>query len=266
LRKQAVFDRILARLLVVAPERWILKGGFALDLRLGTHARATKDVDLARRDDVEHATADMVAAQNTDVGDYFQFVVERTDALDALLEGAAVRYRVDCALAGRRFEHVVVDIGFGDPFPVEPDVLPGIGLLDFAEVDRPQVPTIPLAQHVAEKVHAYARLYGLSGRPSTRVKDLVDLVLIGTYQRNAGELQRALDATFAARVHPIPKVLQRPPAQWRVPYARLAQDLSIDGDVAAGHCSAAEFLDPVLSRIVSGGATWDPIRRSWRPA
>ncbi|MBI2403732.1 MAG: hypothetical protein HYV20_13555 [Gemmatimonadetes bacterium] len=35
---------------------------------------------------------------------------------------------------------------------------------------------IPLARHVAEKVHAYARTYG-EGRASTRVKDLVDLVL-----------------------------------------------------------------------------------------
>jgi len=34
LRKEVVFDRLLARLLVVAPDRWILKGGLALDYRL----------------------------------------------------------------------------------------------------------------------------------------------------------------------------------------------------------------------------------------
>jgi predicted nucleotidyltransferase component of viral defense system len=78
LRKQVVFYRILSRLLVVAHDRWILKAGFALDLRLGTHARPTKDVDLSRHDDVEHATADMVAAQSTDLGDYFQFAIQRT--------------------------------------------------------------------------------------------------------------------------------------------------------------------------------------------
>src|SRR5260370_39489483 len=92
LRKQVIFERILSRLLVVAPDRWILKGGFALDLRLGTHARPTKDVDLSRQDNVEHATSDMIAAQSTDLGDYFQFVVQRTAALDSLLKGAAVRY------------------------------------------------------------------------------------------------------------------------------------------------------------------------------
>jgi hypothetical protein len=33
-RKRVVFDRLLARLLAVAPGQWLLKGGFALELRL----------------------------------------------------------------------------------------------------------------------------------------------------------------------------------------------------------------------------------------
>jgi hypothetical protein len=34
-RKRVVFERLLARLQAVAPEGWYLKGGFALELRLG---------------------------------------------------------------------------------------------------------------------------------------------------------------------------------------------------------------------------------------
>jgi predicted transcriptional regulator of viral defense system len=34
-----------------APERWVLKGAFALDLRLGLRTRTTKDIDIARIDD-----------------------------------------------------------------------------------------------------------------------------------------------------------------------------------------------------------------------
>lgn len=33
-RKRVAFDRLLARLAATAPDRWLLKGGFALDLRL----------------------------------------------------------------------------------------------------------------------------------------------------------------------------------------------------------------------------------------
>jgi hypothetical protein len=32
-RKRVAFDRLLARLVTVAEGRWVLKGGFALDLR-----------------------------------------------------------------------------------------------------------------------------------------------------------------------------------------------------------------------------------------
>jgi hypothetical protein len=125
----------------------VLKGGFALDLRLGTRARPTKDLDLARGDAVEQATVDLLPAQATDIGDYFVFAVERSEDLDDVLEGAAVRYRVTASLAGRRFEPVVVDVGFGDPLPAQPDLLPGPGLIAFAEVDLVRFPTLPLDQH-----------------------------------------------------------------------------------------------------------------------
>lgn len=46
-RKRVVFVRLLARLATVAPGRWALKGGFALDLRLADQARTTKDIDIA---------------------------------------------------------------------------------------------------------------------------------------------------------------------------------------------------------------------------
>jgi len=47
LRKMVAFDRFLARLAKKEPEAWIVKGGFALQLRLGTRARTTKDIDVS---------------------------------------------------------------------------------------------------------------------------------------------------------------------------------------------------------------------------
>ena len=43
LRKEVVFDRLLARLLAAAPDRWLLKGALALDYRFGDRARTTRD-------------------------------------------------------------------------------------------------------------------------------------------------------------------------------------------------------------------------------
>lgn len=81
LRKAVVFDRLLARLLHTAPDRWTLKGGLALDFRLGRSARTTLDMDLAYRDDVDAATEALLAAQSLDLGDYFSFAIRRTEQL-----------------------------------------------------------------------------------------------------------------------------------------------------------------------------------------
>jgi len=104
LRKSVAFDRFLARLAQVASGRWVLKGALALDFRLGSATRTTKDIDLGRLDDEQAATEDFFAAQALDLGDFFTFAVQRTPALDAAAGFSAVRYRVQAELAGRRFE------------------------------------------------------------------------------------------------------------------------------------------------------------------
>src|SRR5438093_1901113 len=127
-----VFERLLARLLAVAPHRWVLKGGLALDYRLGARARTTKDMDLGRYDDEAAATADLRAAQSADLGDFFVFQIERTSHLDAALEGAAVRYRVRAEVAGRPFETLTPPTSWAAPYAkmaaelgIDRDVLAG---------------------------------------------------------------------------------------------------------------------------------------------
>src|SRR6266508_2983551 len=78
LRKLIVFDRLMARLTVAAPNRWVVKGAVALLFRIGPEFRTTKDMDLARQDNEEAATDDLIAAQSIDVGDHFAFAIERT--------------------------------------------------------------------------------------------------------------------------------------------------------------------------------------------
>ena len=265
LRKSVVFDRLLARLLAVAPGRWVLKGALALDYRLGPGTRTTKDVDLGRTDDEDGATSDFVKAQAADLGDYFVFVVRRTDRLNQLQEGAAVRYSVDCQLAGRQFEAVTVDIAFGDPIVGVPERLRGPDLLAFADIAPVEVPAVRLSQHIAEKVHAYARVYGEQGIQSTRVKDLVDLVLIAeAAEVDAAELRVALERTFEGRgIRALPAELPSAPEAWRVPYRRMARDIGLSPELEAAHIAAAEFLNPVLSRRVRSG-TWEPASRSWQ--
>ena len=264
-RKEVVFDRLLARLVAVAPERWILKGALALDYRFGDRARTTGDVDLAVRGDEASATADLLAAQAVDLGEFFSFAIERTGTLDRLADGAAVRYHVIAELAGRTFDEFVLDVGFDPPIGVEPDRLHGPDLLAFVGIDPVVVRALPLEFAVAEKVHAYTRAYGDRMLGSTRVKDLVDLVLIaGEAALDAQRLLEALEVTFHRRAtHLLPPRLPRPAADWRVPYGRMCRDMGLDPDPGAGHELAARLVDPVLTGEVVAGS-WDPATRAWR--
>jgi len=88
LRKTVVFDRLLARLTVAAPGRWVLKGGLALDFRLKDRSRTTKDMDLVRHDDEEAAVADLIEAASRDLGDFFAFSVESRVRLGEYEAGA----------------------------------------------------------------------------------------------------------------------------------------------------------------------------------
>lgn len=263
LRKTVIFDRLLARLLVVAPDRWHLKGALALDFRLGPGTRATKDMDLGRADDEAAATTDFRAAEAADLGDWFVFAVARTDALDQLADGAAVRYRATAMLAGRPFEQVTVDVGFGGS-PPAPDMVRGPDLLAFADIAPLAIPTLPLERHVAEKLHAYTRVYG-TGRPNTRVKDLIDLALLRSLAAfEAGRLRSALEATFAARgMQPLPTALPPPPGDWGPTYRALAREVGLPAEVASGFKAVAAFLDPLLVGKVSERAWWDAVAGSW---
>lgn len=264
LRKTVVFDRLLARLAIAAPNRWILKGALALDFRLGDRTRTTKDMDLVRRDDAESATADLITCQSMDLKDFFILSVESMGRITEEQDGGAVRYRVRAELAGRLFEKVTVDIGFSDPLGWQPETLRGVNLLSFADIEPVAVPALPLEQHVAEKVHAYTRTYG-DGRESSRVKDLVDLVLVKqTMSLNAGRLRAALVGVFEGRRrHALPSALPPPPKDWGVPFRRLADEVGIDSDIKVAYAEAAVLLDPVMGGKVTG--RWDPVNGSWDP-
>jgi hypothetical protein len=263
LRKQVAFELFLRRLVAVAPDRFVLKGALALDLRLKATTRPTRDIDLGRDDDEQAAIEDITAAQQLVLNDFFTFVAIRTDELDSTDEFAAVRFHITAQLAGRTFEQFTLDIGFTDTIPAHPDAIRTSDLLAFAGIDAIELPTLPLAQHLAEKVHAYTRSYGASGRRSTRPKDLVDIILIAASEPiDAAALRTALEATFSERRRQdLPGSLPAAPADWATPYRRLAAEVGVEPDLTAAFVQAAAFLDPILAG--RGEGTWDPIRRGW---
>ncbi|HEY4810480.1 MAG TPA: nucleotidyl transferase AbiEii/AbiGii toxin family protein [Solirubrobacteraceae bacterium] len=263
-RKRVAFDRLLARLRAVADGQWLLKGGFALELRLAGHARATKDIDIDWQADEEQMPEMLIDAAGHDPGDYFTFAIERTNTPADRL-GGSHRFRVTASLAGRLFETFLLDVGFRSGERLAADILTTEALLAFAEIPPVEVQAVPLELQVAEKLHAYTRTYD-GDRPSTRTKDLVDLALIAaTLTVDAALLRGAIEAAFTLRgTHVWPPMLPAPPQDWAVQYRRLAQEVDAPVDLAAGHAEASVFLTPVLSGAVRNG-TWNCSQQRWLP-
>ena len=230
LRRQVAFDRFLARLFRRPNTNWVLKGGYAMELRF-QNARTTKDLDFtvrvapAGRDDL--LLKEIQDAGAVDLGDFFSFRIgDATMDLDDALYGGA-RFPVESIMGGRTFAKFHLDVGIGDVVldPLEQAQLPD--WLGFAGILPPAVPMIQREQQFAEKLHAYTLP---RTAPNSRVRDLVDLALLiqsGTLESN--RVVQALRATFDLRAtHPVPKVLDPPPLDWSAPFARLAAECRID--------------------------------------
>ncbi|MBA3613311.1 MAG: nucleotidyl transferase AbiEii/AbiGii toxin family protein [Nitrospirales bacterium] len=119
LRKRITFERFMVRLQEKENSPWVLKGGFALELRLGEQARMTKDLDLGVDLGYFHSTGitaatvarklrEDLSASNTD---YFTFIVPEIGDPDLNIPGVrAFRYSVEARLDGRRFETNRIDV------------------------------------------------------------------------------------------------------------------------------------------------------------
>lgn len=228
-RNRYVFQRVLVRL--ARDPRWVLKGGFGLELRLGLAARATKDLDLLRWEDETLSAAGLQelldAPLDAPADDHCTFVVRRPRPVRAEDEAPSTwRVVVDVLVAGRAFETVTIDVVTRAAEPTEGLdavlVRPVLGGEEF------RVRSVDLARHAAEKAHAYARLYA-HDRPSSRVKDLVDLALL--VERGLlvpVDFARAVAIVFAERdaVGP-PADLPDPPGAWLDDYAAMAELLGL---------------------------------------
>ena len=229
-RNRLAFQRILARLAL--HDGWVLKGGFCLELRLGLQARATTDLDLLRQGEHVGDPLDLQdlldEALDTDLGDSFTFrvraprQVRREDEMPSTW-----RVVVEVLYVGHPFGTSTLDVVTSETFPATATerLLISSSLMG----DEFSMPAVSLARHAAEKYHAYARIYA-QDRPSSRVKDLVDLALVVTEGLvEPTELGRHLREVFAERdgTDP-PALLPEPPGDWSAPFARLAAETGLE--------------------------------------
>jgi hypothetical protein len=257
-------DRFLARLLATtAWGSWILKGGYANQLRAPSKARFTQDVDLRIDAPLDQARAILATAASTDLADLFSYQVGAPKPLVGP-PGGGLRFPVLVNLAGSLFVSFGADLNSQDAIVGELERHPSdplVGLLGFAISD---FPVYPIAQQFAEKLHAFTRP---REQENTRVKDLVDMVWFSEqYSFSSTALIDAGLATFGRRgEHPWPPPIPDAPGSWARSYAELRRELGIMPATAHDARDAlAVFLEPVLAgqrgRTSRAGDGWSERR------
>lgn len=229
LRRRVVFERVVARLAHAEPGTWVLKGGMALEVRLGDEARLTKDIDLGFRGTVSERSElhdRLVDALSVDpFGD--RFVLAAGSPTELTPDGGTQltwRSSVSASLAGKPFGGIKLDISTRSHELEQTDVVKLPNSLAFAEIEVPDVEIVDVNRHAAEKLHAMLRDFG--DRENSRVRDLLDLVILTEHDLlDLTTLREVVRQVWKERDGTDPPATLPPlPGSWPQRYERLASD------------------------------------------
>jgi predicted nucleotidyltransferase component of viral defense system len=255
-------DRLLARLLVAAPGQWVVKGGYANQLRRPDDARFTEDLDLKIGAAIETAPELLASGFAVDLGDDFSFEVATSAAPLEGPPGGGLRFVVVARLAGTELVRFKVDATAADVVVGDFESFFSDPVVERLGFRRSRFPVYPLNQHFAEKLHALTLPRDVE---NTRARDLVDLVwFVRHFTFRSDALVIACIATFERRAtHSWPPVIDVPPDSWTRPYGvwRAEQDLAEPRPGAAAS-TLRSFLEPVYFGVAGG--SWDPSAGEWR--
>jgi len=262
LRRQMAYDRLLERLYFV-DDGWIVKGAAAL-LAREIGVRASIDIDVYRAKALEIAEAELRAAAARDIGDWFRLELgPRQPAGDG---SPAIRLPVLAYIGQTEWASFHVDlVGSDIVMTGTPDDVPPLARVAIPDVEQHGYRAYPLVDHIADKIASMFQRYGRGQQPSTRFRDLVDLVSItGGATVDADAQVTALRSEERRRQLTLPERFDVPdrPA-WEAGYAREAERslLRYAKTLEEALSVVRPFIDPLLDGSAAG--SWDHERRRW---
>lgn len=263
LQRQIAYDRLLERLYAV-DEGWVLKGATALLARdLGV--RASIDIDVFRAVALEVSERELREAAALDLGDWFVFEAGAPQASGD--GGTGVRVPIRALIGPTDWARFHVDlVGNEVTMTGAPERMPALARVTMPDVEQRGYRVYPLVDHVADKIAATFDRYGKARAPSTRYKDLVDLVAITSASSVKAEGQiAALRSEAERRSIELPTAFAVPDVEaWKRGYeAEAARSLLEVADTLEEALELmARFADPLLDGSARGA--WDPGRGLWR--
>ncbi len=222
--------------------RLLLKGGIAIELRFGTNARATKDVDLVFLGDPEQLEDDLDEALEQD---YSQFAFQRRPINE--VPGTSF-WRLDVKLAyrGRAWATLKLEVAPPDTKALDPEPVKAIDIGEFGLDGPTMVKCLSTRYQIAQKLHAVTERF--DDGDNERFRDLIDLLLLREIVDDLPGLRAACLDIFVARgKQPWPPKLIVPDS-WADPYRALAEEMQfpiIDVGDAGGRVK--DFIAEIAS-------------------
>ena len=147
----------------------------------------------------------------------------------------------------------------------DPEHVPPLARVLMPDIEQHGYRAYPLVDHIADKISATVQRYSEQGRPSTRFKDLVDLVAIVTEVSVPADLQMAALASEAQRRGTVMPASCDVPDQglWERGYAAEATRslLATAPTLTEALGVVRPFVDPLLAGAAVG--RWDPKLGRW---
>ncbi len=225
-----------------------LKGGVAMELRLGLEARATKDYDAAYRE----RSGDMLERLDEALANaYGDFTITRTEP-QAIRGTGAIRLDLKLAYRGRSWGTVQLEVA-----PTEGDAgqeigrVPAIPLGPFGLHGPEDVACVAVRYQIAQKLHACTETY-TDGRDNDRFRDLSDVLMLRDLIDDLAPVRDACMEIFALRAkHPWPPTVTIFTG-WPEQYAALAAEIDFEiRDVN----EAADAVQAIIEEIDAAGAS-----------
>lgn len=222
---------------------FLIKGGVAMELRVDTGARATKDLDTAFRASMEAVADHLDPALRAGHGD---FTATRTE-LEPVKDTGSVRCDIKLAYRGKsiitvKMEVAAVEGGMGD----EIDHVPAKPLDHVGLTGQETVPCIAVRWQMAQKLHACTEVFG--DGENDRFRDLIDLQLLEELVSDDEwpDVKQACLEVFGGRgKHPWPPAVTVYDS-WTAGYGALAEEIGFS--VVDVH-EAAAAVSRLIKRI-----------------
>ena len=262
------FHRLLVRIFSDPASPFVLKGGHGALART-IDARRTRDIDIMSNSlDLDEALAELRRLISLDLDDYLIFDMANVGSIktnDRYRDGYSVTISV--SFGGRTMQPISIDLVSDVVDCGRPERIAPADRIDIPDLFVCDYPVYPVTMAVVDKFCGITERH--DGRPSSRVKDLVDLVVYLTHEPiDGGELADRLQREASIRGIALPGFFSLPD-EWRGTYERTYRHLVNQTSLGSAYPSMADaemlvagFFGPVLDNSCQE-KRWDNKMLTW---